>query len=387
MLQATSPAIVIVAFERPDALARLLRSVALADYEKCGEVPLVISLDGAGSPAVRAEAARFEWEHGPLRVIEHEERLGLRRHVLACGDLVDEYEAVIVLEDDLFVSPGFYRYAIQAREFYAGDDRIAGISLYADDYNEYARLRFQPLDDGFDNHFIKTASSRGQLFTREQWHGFRGWLRAGDDSPGLGVPAAVAAWPASSWKKDFIRYLSATDRYFVYPRTSFSTNFGDAGTHYPRATGLWQVPLQLGAPAAPQPRFSRLEDSLAVYDEHYEFDPSRMRRLAPWLAEFDFECDFYGTKDPTRSPAELLLSVRSCDRPVRSFSFELVPAEANVIHDVRGHFFALAEKRALGELSLRKRALQFRHLHKNGGFKRYGMLALQALFEQAGGRG
>jgi hypothetical protein len=134
-------------------------------------------------------------------------------------------------------------------------------------------------------------------------------------------------------------------------------------------------------------RFSLLEDSLSVYDEHYELDPQRMRRMAPALADLDFECDFYGTKDPARSRAELLISVRSCSRPLRGYAFDMLPAEANAIHDLRGHFFHLAETRAFGVLSLRKRALQFRHLHKNGGFKRYTALALQALYERAAERG
>jgi hypothetical protein len=377
-----SPAIVVVAFERPDSLARLLRSLAAADYEKCGEVPLVISLDGGGSAAARAEAARFEWEHGPLRIIERSRRLGLREHVLACGDLSQEYGAVIVLEDDLFVSPGFYRYALRARAFYGGEDRISGISLYTDDYNEYAKLRFVPFDDGFDNHFIQSASSRGQMWTDRQWRAFRSWQDSEDEQSGAVLPAAVTAWPDSSWKKDFIRYVSDTDRYVVYPRTSLSTNFGDAGTHYPRPTDVWQVPLQLAGSRAPEPRFSTLEDSLSVYDNHYEFDSARLRSLSPALAGLDFACDFYGSKDPAQLRCEWMISVRECSRPERGYGFELVPAEANALYDVRGSFFSLAPRDRFGALPLRKRALQFRQLHKNGGFKRYAALALEALRER-----
>ena len=47
-----------------------------------------------------------------------------------------------------------------------------------------------------------------------------------------------------------------------------------------------------------------------------------------------------------------------------------------------GTFFSVAPTDRFGETPLRKRALQFRHLHKNGGFKRYGMLALESLRER-----
>ena len=50
--------------------------------------------------------------------------------MLQCGDISYEYGSVIVLEDDLFVSPFFYKYAVEAQEFYRDDNRIGGISLY-----------------------------------------------------------------------------------------------------------------------------------------------------------------------------------------------------------------------------------------------------------------
>jgi hypothetical protein len=379
------PAIVVVAFERAEALARLLRSLAAASYPKAGTTALVISLDGDASPAVCAEARRFQWEHGGARVIEHGSRLGLRRHVLACGDLSEEYGAVIVLEDDLFVSPAFYRYALQALAFYSDEPSISGVSLYAQDYNEYARLRFVPLDDGYDNHFIQSASSWGQMWSREQWRAFRAWEREGGGSVADGsrgtIPREVLAWPDTSWKKSFIAYMTQTQRYMVYPRTSLTTNFGEAGTHYLRRTGVLQVPLLLSGEGALEHRFSSLADSNAIYDSHFELEPDCVRRLAPALSGLDFECDFYGSKDPAAVRAEHLISVRECAKPERGYAFELVPAEANLLFDLRGDFFALAPRARFGETPLRKRALQFRHLHKNGGLKRYGLLTIEALRE------
>ena len=54
---------------------------------------------------------------GIKKIIKHSKNLGLRAHVITCGDLVNIYDNIIVLEDDLFVSPYFYKYANDALNF------------------------------------------------------------------------------------------------------------------------------------------------------------------------------------------------------------------------------------------------------------------------------
>ena len=121
-------AVIVVGYNRPDSLGRILGSLKLAEYG--GEqVPLVISIDHSGNEEVIRIAEEFSWPYGTKRVIAHKKRLGLRRHIISCGDLTGEYGAVMILEDDLYVSPDFYRYASQTLERYGEDFRIAGISL------------------------------------------------------------------------------------------------------------------------------------------------------------------------------------------------------------------------------------------------------------------
>ena len=158
--------IIIVAFNRPKALERLLNSLLKASYP--GEVELVISVDGekegredgktiGKGEEVRRVASGFEWPFGEKKLIFHEKNLGLRRHVIFCGELNKDYEGVIVLEDDLYVAPSFYNYTLQAFEFYKGDPKIAGISLYSHAYNETAQFPFRPLSDDSDVFFMRRA--------------------------------------------------------------------------------------------------------------------------------------------------------------------------------------------------------------------------------------
>ncbi|MEJ7683902.1 MAG: hypothetical protein WKG06_39795 [Segetibacter sp.] len=107
------PAIVIVTYNRPASLQRLLSFLSKAVFD-CSDVNLVISIDYHSSSKhdeVVKIANDFDWKYGFKKIIEHKSNLGLRAHVLSCGDLSEEYDAVIVLEDDIVVSPFFYKYA------------------------------------------------------------------------------------------------------------------------------------------------------------------------------------------------------------------------------------------------------------------------------------
>ncbi|HEX9012489.1 MAG TPA: hypothetical protein VF813_03195, partial [Anaerolineaceae bacterium] len=69
------PAIVISAYNRPSALARLLASIDRGHYPDAHQIPLVISIDQAGAFPKVVEAARsFPWDHGPKEILLHPDR-------------------------------------------------------------------------------------------------------------------------------------------------------------------------------------------------------------------------------------------------------------------------------------------------------------------------
>jgi hypothetical protein len=76
---------------------------------------------------------------------------------------------VVVLEDDLVVDRYYYLYASCALQHYRCDDRVAGIALYAPEYNEYASLPFAPMANGYSTYPMQMPCSWGQCWTREQW--------------------------------------------------------------------------------------------------------------------------------------------------------------------------------------------------------------------------
>jgi len=345
------PAVVVVAYNRPAPLQRLLQSLSQAKYQ--GSVPLIISIDHSGSDEVRVVAEAFPWAHGPKRVIAHESRLGLRPHILKCGDLVEEFGAVIILEDDLTVSPAYYDFVLQALAVYSGEEQVCGISLYRNYTNPEFKpkgmeLMFSPVQDGFDNFFLQHVSSWGQCWTRDQWHGFRQWLaQRPENAPADNslLPPSIRPWSdASSWAKFFQLYMLERDKYFVFPQVALSTNWGESGANFGSDTSRYQVPLLL---ETRQWKFSRLSESLSIYDVQFEIVPTCLKRANPALAPFDFETDLCGVKELDRVRKPYLLTSRETDPGVISFGASLFPMEMNVFLRSEGTGINLVETAAL----------------------------------------
>lgn len=349
------PALVAVGYNRADALGQLLGSLRAGDYPQ--GVPLVISLDHSGDPAPGALADAFDWPFGPKRVIRHPERLGLRAHILACGDLSETYGAVAVLEDDLAAAPQLYGYLARAVETFSSDDRIAGVSLYHYPLNEFNNMDFEPVDDGGDNYFMQVAASWGQAWTAAQWRGFRGWYAQHAGAPIRvedGVPRQLEAWRDNSWKRFFMKYLAQTGRYMVYPRAGLTTNNARPGTNTKRAVSIYQTPLdQRGRDW----RFTPLDASLARYDIFFEPEPAVLRALQPALAGHDFDVDLYGVKPAAALRHPLLLSARPARQAVLRFGLLADgPPVASILAGAEGSFFSLAPREAFGAMTLARRA-------------------------------
>ena len=153
-------AIILVGYNRLASMKRLYTSLLNAEYAK-DEVDLIISLDRSENEDVFEWANQAKWENGKKIVYRCPQRMGLRKHILHCGEYLKIYDAVIVLEDDICVSPGFYLYAKAAVEHYENNMQIAGISLYNHEINVNSNLRFIPEISYYDNYFIQFDQSWG----------------------------------------------------------------------------------------------------------------------------------------------------------------------------------------------------------------------------------
>ncbi len=329
-----NPVIVIAAYNRPESLKRLLYSISLA--KQITDTKLIISIDknDSGDQSVRNIAHAFNWTFGEKEVICHEKRMGLKNHILLCGDLSIKYGSVIMLEDDLFVSPYFHEYACQALEYYDRDSVIAGISLYSQPVEDITELPFTAIHDGSDVYFMQFPSSWGQAWSADQWKAFRTWFDTRPDIKSIPISDVILNWPESSWKKHFTAYLAATNKYFVYPRVSLSSNFNDPGTNYASLINHdGQAVLRLqGSPY----RFADLATSFSVYDSYFELLPEHVKKLNPELESYSFEMDLYGNKNSDTIQTPYFITSKDARNPVRGFKRSLKPHDMNVALNLEG---------------------------------------------------
>ncbi len=332
-----TPAIVIPAYNRPAALLRLLETLAAAWYPNA-DVHLVISIDvgGAQQAAVTQVATDFVWAHGSKEIIVQPTPLGLIGNVFFCGDLTARYGAIVLLEDDLVVSNAYYHYAMQALAAYAHDPQIGGISLNALWFNGFRQLPFVPYLDASDTFFMQVAWYQGQAYTAEQWQAFRRWVadREAVQRTLRQMHPMYSQFPDTDWFPLKTAWLVDTQRYYVFPRQSLTTNFGETGTHFDTQTAWFQVPMlharrryQLGA----------LRESWAVYDSWQELSAATLKARAPRLADYDFTVDLYGTRPKAQITTPYLLGSRPVKQALYSFDATMWPLEENVICNIAGH--------------------------------------------------
>lgn len=327
-------AIVVIAYNRLDSLKRLLDSLRNSYYDN-NLVDLIISIDKSDTSIIEQYAYSFSWNYGKKQVITHSENLGLRIHVLSIGALFDGYDALVVLEDDITVSPNFLRFARCCVNFYNIDERIAGISLYNFPINYHSRLPFHPAKSGYDVYFMNCAQSWGQVWMKHQWKAFYDWYKEHNEefADRDDLPSSIVHWPKSSWLKYHTRYCIEQNKYFVYPYYSLSTNNGDAGTHNGKKNNLFQAEMMCFSQE--NYKLPLLDDKeTAKYDGFFE-----PKFLASYLGlnEYDLCVDILGLKPSCIYKRYVLTSKSLPFKLLKSFALTLHPLELNIINAVYGN--------------------------------------------------
>ncbi len=333
-------AIIAIAYNRVRSLERLLASLSAAYYGD-EEVPLIISIDKSDTDEVERFADRYDWAAGPKTVVRHERNLGLKAHILSQGRWLDEYDAVVILEDDVVVARDFWNYVRQTVTQYKDNDEVAGISLYSFAVNYHVRRPFTPLRTSDDVYFMNCASSWGEVWMRSQWRRFESWLETHAEftsSPAL--PLSILSWKAQSWLKFHTRYCIEENKYFVFPYVSYSTNFSDLGMHVDVHNSLYQVSLMQGRSGV-----LRLPENVSdgvMYDGFFE-----NKALYATLGLDEAECclDLNGANGNRVGKRYWLTTGRYPYAVKRSYALMRRPVESNVLENCEGQGICLYDTR------------------------------------------
>ena len=279
------------------------------------------------------DADDFDWKHGKKIVDKHNKNLGLRSHMMSLGKWFNEFDAIVVLEDDIVVSPNFYSYTKQTVKKYHNSQTVAGISLYSIVVNYHTITPFTPLKDEHDVYFMNCAMSWGEVWMRDSWNKFYDWYKEHQEFPMIdSLPRSICSWKQKSWLKYHTRYCIEENKYFVHPYTSLTTNFSDAGEHNNGdSNAMWQVPIQYGDKKSfILPEFG----SRAVYYDGF-FENIDLYKCLGYTSD-ELCLDLQGEWNNRLNKRYWLTTEIRDYRIIKSFGLNYRPIELNIINNEKG---------------------------------------------------
>lgn len=170
-----------------------------------------------------------------ITIIERNENYGLAKNVIeGVTDIINKYEKVIVLEDDLLTSKNFLSYMNQALDFYENDERIFSISGFSWNLNSLKYLK----EDVFLSY---RPSSWGWATWKEKWTDIDWELKDFDsfiknkkatrafNRGGMDMTRMLKHYKEgknNSWAIRYSYNMFKKNKYCIYPKLSKIQNIG-----------------------------------------------------------------------------------------------------------------------------------------------------------------
>lgn len=289
------PLIVVFAYNRPMHLERCLASLDACVGSEGYRVR--VYCDGPRSEQDEHMCDRVRTVARTLRrfraidVVERATNLGLSGSVIkGVGECLGEREQVIVVEDDLVVSPQFIEFMSRGLELYQDDERVASVHGYV-----------YPVEDDLpDSFFLRGADCWGWGTWRRAWERFcpvgqilleglkaERLERVFDLDGGLDYTRMLRdqiAGRNDSWAVRWHASAFLAGMFTLYPGRSLvrNTGFDGTGTHSGRNGDDWNAPWS----DLPMPERIAIEEDPAARSAIIAWLRRRRspaRRIARWL--------------------------------------------------------------------------------------------------------
>lgn len=267
--RATGPVFVItvLTMNRKKSLLRLLASLENAEYPDA-TVKLVIRVDGTASKDTIAAANQFAFSHGPKQVVVSPTRRGLRAAWFEAWTPAQN-EHGIILEDDVEVSPQWFRWIAGAWKVYGARTDLAGISLQRQTHKmlrpHSAGWTFPEEETPF---LYKLVGSIGFSPHPQRWSEFLLWVKSIDlntfdpTTDGILPKLETSGWfkgisPTSWWEAHFIWFCETHTLYTLYmhplQQTALAAHWREPGEHESAGTRDFKVAtsFRIAYPAEP----------------------------------------------------------------------------------------------------------------------------------------
>lgn len=272
-------ALLIIAFNRPDHTKRLLES--LEKNPEYWKLPVYIFIDGPRNSNDTEKIRNVEdicRSRRPDAVISRSPKnKGLRQSVVkAVSTVLDRAEKIIVLEDDLIVSPAFLNYMLKGLETYTSDENVMSIHGYS------IKGRFSTSS----TYFLPGADCWGWGTWRRAWEHYtddadlllrelsarnlESKFSLNHKGPHLDLLVAAAEGTIDSWAIRWHTSAFLRGGVTLYPARSLVQNTGmdGSGTHSGN-TKIYETPLSVVSPDVEHPNIKVSSRDLRVYERFY----------------------------------------------------------------------------------------------------------------------
>lgn len=240
--------IIVFAYNRPEHLRNTLKSLMANDLSDQSELFIYadgpkegISAEGLEKIKKTREVIREKQWCGEVHIIEREKNMGLASSVIAgVTEVINKFGKVIVLEDDLEISPNFLKYINKALDYYSDNNEIMEISGYS--YPTETKI-------DADAYFLPFISSLGWGTWKRVWDSFDKTTRGVEilknnkkmrysfdldgSYPYYKMILGQEAGRIDSWAIRFCLSIFLQGGLVLYPKKTliFHEGFDEAGTH------------------------------------------------------------------------------------------------------------------------------------------------------------
>jgi hypothetical protein len=249
--------VVLFVYNRVDHTSRVLETLGKNELAK--DTELYVFSDAAKSDkgldkvnAVREYINQKEWQKNfkTVTIVQAEKNKGLAKSVIGgVSEIIEKYGKVIVVEDDLILSPYFLNYMNGALDYYKEDSKIWAISGYSfpmrslknyphDVFYSYrgSSWGWATWDDRWKKVDWEVSDYAALMSSQERQKQFN---RGGSDL--VNMLRLQMEGKIDSWAVRWVYAQSKLDTYTVYPKHSYLGNGGcdGSGTHSGKNDDYW----------------------------------------------------------------------------------------------------------------------------------------------------
>ena len=246
----------VLTWNRPASVKRLLDSLSISAYD--GDVvDLIIHIDGGrGTEETEQISVDFEWPYGRKEKIKSKANCGLAMAWFNAWKPKSSNERAIIFEDDIVVSPLWYKWLKKAWQAYINATDVAGISLMRQTLVPKERIKSRTMEivNNHEPFLYKLLGSTGFSPHPEHWKKFTDWIDSVNyKTVDVFVPGLITSrwwkdqsrwWKGRSsrmWTQHFIYFSNKHELYTLYINLpdgkTLAANMRESGAHFDGTKG------------------------------------------------------------------------------------------------------------------------------------------------------